>query len=72
LIVGVEIDDYDNFTKELFEEGGSYDEEMSRHDLERLYNLALLQNYRQSKPMKTANSHPNDRGANSRQHSIFI
>jgi len=39
LIVGVQIDDYDNFTKELFEEGGSYDEEMSRHDLERLYNL---------------------------------
>ncbi len=39
LIVGVEIDDYDNFTKELFEEGESYDEEMSRHDLERLYNL---------------------------------
>lgn len=39
LIVGVEIDDYDNFTKELLEEGGSYDEEMSRHDLERLYNL---------------------------------
>jgi len=39
LIVGVEVDDYDNFTKELIEEGGSYDEEMSRHDLERLYNL---------------------------------
>ncbi len=39
LIVGVEIHDYDNFTKELLEEGGSYDEEMSRHDLERLYNL---------------------------------
>ena len=39
LIVGVEIDDYDNFAKELFEEGGSYEEEMSRHDLERLYNL---------------------------------
>ena len=39
LIVGVEIDDYDNFTKELFEEGGSHEEEMSRHDLERLYNL---------------------------------
>jgi len=39
LIVGVEIDDYDNFTKELLDEGGSYDEEMSRHDLERLYNL---------------------------------
>lgn len=39
LIVGVEIDDYDNFTKELFEEGDSYDEEMSRYDLERLYNL---------------------------------
>jgi len=39
LIVGVEIDDYDNFTKELLAEGGSYDQEMSRHDLERLYNL---------------------------------
>ncbi|MCL5006688.1 MAG: DEAD/DEAH box helicase family protein [Patescibacteria group bacterium] len=39
LIVGVEIDNYDNFTKELFERGESYDEEMSRYDLERLYNL---------------------------------
>lgn len=39
LIVGVEIDDYDNFTKELLAEGGSHDQEMSRHDLERLYNL---------------------------------
>lgn len=39
LIVGVEIDDYDNFTNELLEEGESYNEEMSRHDLERLYNF---------------------------------
>lgn len=39
LIVGVEIDDYDNFTKELIAEGGSHDQEMSQHDLERLYNL---------------------------------
>lgn len=39
LIVGVEIDDYDNFTRELFDEGGSHDQEMSRHDIERLYNL---------------------------------
>lgn len=39
LIVGVEIDDYDNFTKELLTEGSSHDQEMSRHDLERLYNL---------------------------------
>ena len=39
LIVGVEIDDYDNFTRELLAEGGNYNEEMSRHDLERLYNL---------------------------------
>jgi len=39
LIVGVEIDDYDNFTKELFSEGGSHDQEMSQHDVERLYNL---------------------------------
>ncbi len=39
LIVGVEIDDYDNFTKELISEGGSHDQEMSQHDLERLYNL---------------------------------
>jgi len=39
LIVGVEIDDYDNFTKELISEGGSHDQDMSQHDLERLYNL---------------------------------
>lgn len=39
LIVGVEIDDYDNFTKELIAEGGSHEQEMSQHDLERLYNL---------------------------------
>lgn len=39
LIVNVEINDYDNFAKELFEEGSSHDQEMSRHDLERLYNL---------------------------------
>lgn len=39
LIVGVEIDDYDNFTKELLAEGGSHDQEMSQHDIERLYNL---------------------------------
>ena len=39
LIVGVEIDDYDNFTKELLTEGGTYDEEMSPHDIERLYEL---------------------------------
>lgn len=39
IIVGVEIDDYDNFTKELIAEGGSHDQEMSQHDLERLYNL---------------------------------
>lgn len=39
LIVGVEIDDYDNFTKELISEGGNHDQEMSRHDIERLYDL---------------------------------
>lgn len=39
LIVGVEIDDYDNFTKELIAEGDSHDQEISQHDLERLYNL---------------------------------
>ena len=39
LIVGVEIDDYDNFTKELLREGGSHEQEMSQHDIERLYNL---------------------------------
>jgi type III restriction enzyme len=39
LIVGVEIDDYDNFTNELLNEGSSYDQEMSEYDLERLYNL---------------------------------
>lgn len=39
LIVGVEIDDYDNFTKELLSEGGNHEQEISEYDLERLYNL---------------------------------
>lgn len=39
LIVGVEIDNFDNFANELIGEGSSYYDEMSRHDLERLYNL---------------------------------
>jgi type III restriction enzyme len=39
LIVGVEIDNFDNFASELMGEGSSYYDEMSRHDLERLYNL---------------------------------
>lgn len=39
LITGVEIDDYDNFTKELLAEGGSHDQEMSQHDIEGFYNL---------------------------------
>ena len=39
LIVDVEIDDYDNFKQELLSEGGSYEQEMSQYDLERLYNL---------------------------------
>ncbi len=39
LIVDVEIDDYDNFKQELLSEGSSYEQEMSQHDLERLYNL---------------------------------
>lgn len=39
IIVGVEIDDYDNFTNELLTEGDSHEQEMSEYDLERLYNL---------------------------------
>ncbi len=39
LIVGVEIDDYDNFKEELISEGSSYDQEISQNDLEKLYNL---------------------------------
>ncbi len=39
LIVNVEIDDYDNFTKELLAEGGNHEQEISQYDLERLYNL---------------------------------
>lgn len=42
LIVGVEIDDYDNFTQELLAEGGSHDQEMSQHDIERIYNLVCF------------------------------
>ncbi|MEI6880992.1 MAG: DEAD/DEAH box helicase family protein [Bacteroidota bacterium] len=39
LIVDVEIDDYDNFKQELLAEGDSFEQEISHHDLERLYNL---------------------------------
>ena len=39
LIVDVEIDDYDNFKQELISGGNSLEQEMSQHDLERLYNL---------------------------------
>jgi type III restriction enzyme len=39
IIVGVEIDDYDNFTRELLSEGGSHNQEMSQSDIEKLYNL---------------------------------
>lgn len=42
IIVGVEIDDFDNFTKELLAEGRSHDQEMSQHDIERLYNLVCF------------------------------
>lgn len=39
LIVGVEIDDYDNFKEELLSEGSSHDQEISQNDLEKIYNL---------------------------------
>jgi len=39
LITGVEIDDYDNFTVELLTEGDSHEQEMSQHDMEKIYNL---------------------------------
>jgi len=42
IIVGVEIDDYDNFVKELLAEGGNHDQEMSQNDIERLYNLVCF------------------------------
>lgn len=42
IIVGVEIDDYDEFKKELLAEGDSHDQEMSQHDIERLYNLVCF------------------------------
>ena len=39
LIVDAEVYNYDNFTKELFDNKNGYDLEMSRYDLEGLYNL---------------------------------
>ena len=39
LITGVEIDDHDNFSKELLAKGSSHEQEISQYDLERLYNL---------------------------------
>lgn len=39
LIVGAEIEDYDNFTKEIAKSGEDINQASSRNDLERLYNL---------------------------------
>jgi type III restriction enzyme len=39
LVVGVEIDNFDNFAKELGTEGDTFEQEMSQYDVERLYNL---------------------------------
>ncbi len=39
LIVNAEIEDYDNFAKELSDDGENHDQPMSRHDIERLYSL---------------------------------
>lgn len=43
LIVDAEVGNYDNFVKDLGDEGGSYRREMSRHDLERFYNLLCFE-----------------------------
>lgn len=42
LIVGVEIDDYDNFSEELLSKGNELDQNMSQYDLEHIYNLRCL------------------------------
>jgi type III restriction enzyme len=39
LIVDAEIEDYDNFVKEIRERGDDLSEETSKHDIERMYNL---------------------------------
>jgi len=39
LIVDAEIDDYDNFVKEIRDKGEDLSEETSKHDIERMYNL---------------------------------
>jgi type III restriction enzyme len=39
LIVDAEIEDYDNFVKEIREKGADLSEETSRNDIERMYNL---------------------------------
>jgi len=39
LIVDAEIEDYDNFVKEIREKGADLSEETSKHDIERMYNL---------------------------------
>ena len=42
LIVDAEIEDYDNFVKEIRERGEDLSEETSKHDLERMYNLSCF------------------------------
>jgi len=39
LIVDAEIEDYDNFVKEIRDKGEDLNEETSKHDIERMYNL---------------------------------
>ena len=39
LIVNAEIEDYDNFVKEIKDKGEDLSEETSRNDIERMYNL---------------------------------
>jgi len=39
LIVDAEIEDYDNFVKEIRDKGEDLSEETSKHDIERMYNL---------------------------------
>ncbi len=39
LIINAEIEDYDNFIKEIKEKGEDFDEETSKYDIERMYNL---------------------------------
>jgi len=61
LIVDAEIEDYDNFVKEIRDKGEDLSEETSKNDIERMYNLICF-NIISKQEEEIRNLHPKDPG----------